>query len=343
MLFVVIDCGTTTTRIYVVDSSTNEIIASDRRKIGVRDTSITGSKDILREGISEFFFEVLQNNKIEESMVSFAIASGMITSEIGLIEIPHITAPAGLKELSEGIVEITDNTVLPINKPVYFIKGIKNNIKSPIFEELNHMDFMRGEEVQCMGIINKYHIPIPANIIALSSHTKIMYINNKKQIETSYTTLSGQFREALLSSTSIGKSLQTLEGDRPCGASSEKIISIAFNCTNKYGLLRASMMPRFMHVLMHSDSKERELFLDAAIAAEDFKIIKAMKNAGYVSDYYFIYGHENRCIIFEYMLKAVLGQKVTVEYAYKHEELDSLTVDGVIAIADMIIKKGSRK
>ena len=40
--------------------------------------SITGSRDALRKGVTELFFEILENSGIEESQISFAIASGMI-------------------------------------------------------------------------------------------------------------------------------------------------------------------------------------------------------------------------------------------------------------------------
>ena len=42
-MFAVIDCGTTMTRIYMTDG--REVLASGRKKIGVRDTSITGSRE----------------------------------------------------------------------------------------------------------------------------------------------------------------------------------------------------------------------------------------------------------------------------------------------------------
>ena len=83
-MFAVIDCGTTNTRIYIMDQN-REILASGSRKVGVRDTSITGSRDALRQGIAELFFEILREHGIEDEKVEFAVASGMITSEIGLI------------------------------------------------------------------------------------------------------------------------------------------------------------------------------------------------------------------------------------------------------------------
>lgn len=107
-MFAVIDCGTTMTRIYIVDEDTLKIVASGRRKVGVRDTSITGSRDALRNGITELFFQILEENKIPDSSVFFSIASGMITSEVGLIDIPHLIAPVGLAQLSAGVVKVED-------------------------------------------------------------------------------------------------------------------------------------------------------------------------------------------------------------------------------------------
>ena len=84
MKYAVIDCGTTNTRVYIVDRE-GKIIASGERRVGVRNTSMTGSKDTLRNGLCEAIEEAAANAKIALKDISFAIASGMITSEIGLI------------------------------------------------------------------------------------------------------------------------------------------------------------------------------------------------------------------------------------------------------------------
>jgi len=337
MLFAVIDCGTTTTRIYLVDADSKQIVASGRRKVGVRDTSITGSRDSLRTGVSELFFEIIENNRIPDNEVSFAIASGMITSEVGLVEVPHLTAPAGLEQLSDGVFEINDNDILPIGRPICFIRGIKNRVSDSNLLGIDNMDFMRGEEAQCIGIMQEYDVSYPSNFVALSSHTKVMYIGPEKKIEASCTTLSGQVREAIISATSIGKSLGPLPDDISDGYTFEDIINTALNSVNSFGLLRSCMMPRFMHVLMRSEVNERQLFLDAAIAADDMKAFKGMRDAGYRSDFYLLYGHENRCRIYEYFLKKTFGDGLIVKKVFKPTDLDRMTVDGAVAIAAHII------
>ena len=332
-MFAVIDCGTTTTRIYIVDEG-QQIVASGRKKVGVRDTSITGSRDALRSGVTELFFDVLRENSIPEEKVEFAIASGMITSEIGLIEIPHLVAPAGLRQLADGILKVEDQEVLPIGRPVYFVRGIRNRYPEPArAQNLRQVDFMRGEEVQCIGIMKSRELPYPCSLVALSSHTKIMYINEDRQIEASTTTISGQFYEAMIGSTNIGKSIIPVEGEEPGGYSYEELVAVAVDCVRHAGLGRTMLMPRFLQVLMRTNSQERQTFVDAAIAADDLKAFQEMRDQGYGSNYYLLYGQEERCRLYTYMLKQEFGGELTVESVYDKEELDRLTVTGSIAVA----------
>ena len=332
-MFAVIDCGTTMTRIYIVDQS-KKIIASGRKKVGVRDTSITGSRDTLRSGVTQLFFEILKENGIPDGQVEFAIASGMITSEVGLIEIPHLVAPVGLHQLSEGILEVNDQSVLPLGRPVYFVRGVRNHYPDGArAQSLRQVDFMRGEEVQCIGIMNSRQLPYPCNIVALSSHTKVMYINAQAQIEASNTTISGQFYEAIVNSTNIGKSVIPVEGEEAGGYTEEELIGVATDCVRHAGLGRTMLMPRFLQVLMKTNSQERRTFIDAAIAADDLNAFREMREQGYDADYYLLYGHESRCKMYTYMLRREFGEKLTVECIFDKEELDQLTVTGSIAVA----------
>ncbi|WP_317397507.1 2-dehydro-3-deoxygalactonokinase [Anaerotruncus colihominis] len=339
-MFAVIDCGTTMTRIYLVNDQ-KEIVASGRKKVGVRDTSITGSRDKLRNGVTELFFEILREHQIPADQVAFAIASGMITSEVGLIEIPHLVAPAGLPELSDGILEVADQSVLPLGRPVYFIRGVRNRYPEPVrAQNLRQVDFMRGEEVQCIGIMNQYSLPYPCNLVALSSHTKIMYINEARQIEASATTISGQFYEAMVSSTNIGKSIVPVEGEEAGGYGYEELIEIAADCVHHAGLGRTMLMPRFLQVLMKTNSSERQIFVDAAIAADDLKAFHEMRSQGYHSDFYLLYGHESRCRMYTYMLKKEFGRQLEIKSVHSKEDLDRMTVDGSIAVALERIQRG---
>lgn len=337
-MFAIIDSGTTNSRVYLVNDS-GEICASGNKRIGVRDTSITGSPEALRNGLTELFYEVLRDARVPGTEVSFAIASGMITSEIGLIELPHLVAPVGLPELSAGTVKCEDPDVLPIGRPVYFIRGVRNCYRQPAqVADLGDIDFMRGEEVQCIGILDTLRPELPCNIIVLSSHTKLIYIDDQSRICSSITTLSGQLYDAIRQSTNIGKSLVPVQGEKSCGYTRDEILAVAKSRVEREGLVRALLMPRFMQVLMDSTGDERSLFLDAVIAADDMRALRAMDAKGLLSRRVILFGHAQRCEIYESLLRENFGSHIQVQAIHEKERIDALTVKGVMAVARSLIQ-----
>ena len=92
MYLATIDCGTTNSRVYIVNEEA-EVIAKAAQEVGVRDTAIHGSNQRLKEGLKETFLAALAEAGLEREDVAFVLSSGMITSEIGLLEIPHLWAP----------------------------------------------------------------------------------------------------------------------------------------------------------------------------------------------------------------------------------------------------------
>jgi len=340
-MYAIIDSGTTNTRIFISDDS-NKIVVSGSKKIGVRDTSITGTRDKLKNSVSSLFYDILEKNEIDEKQVKFAIAFGMITSEIGLIEIPHIIAPVGVKELSDGIVEVHSNDVLPISRPVYFIPGIRNNnSKDDWIHNLRFIDFMRGEEVQLIGVIDLKKVTQPCNIVSLSSHTKISHIDSNQRVINSMTTLSGQLYEAITTSTNIGKSVQILENERENKYKQQEVIEAARMCVEKAGLGRALLMPRLMETLLDTNAQERIWFLNAAIAADDMKTFDEMISMGCGAKHYVLYGHKSRCYLYEKMIHQKYGENIVVESIYEKEEVESLSIRGILLIAQEIIKKNN--
>ena len=338
-MIAVIDCGTTNTRIYIAQKDAT-IVCSGDKKVGVRDTSISGTADVLRTGVAELYYTILKQHNIREEEIEYVIASGMITSEIGLIEIPHLVAPVGIEELAGGVVKIEcDPKVLPIQRPIYFVRGIRNNYGvNARADSLRSIDFMRGEEVQCIGIAEAYPLDEAYSIVALSSHTKIMYINKEKQIASSMTTISGQFYEALVGSTNLGKSIVPLEGEESGGYSYEEMIDIAADCVENAGLGRTMLMPRFLQVLLKSDSEERKTFIDAAIAADDMKAFSEMRNMGYIGKRYILYGQQKRCSMYAYMLRQRFGSELESIEIYDQEKIAMMTVKGSIHVIENMLK-----
>ena len=334
-MFAAIDTGTTNTRIYIINK--NEIVGKAYKKIGVRDTAISGSKKLLKQGIRACFFEAVENAEVKLEQIDFAIASGMIITEIGLIDIPHLVAPAGLNELSENAVIVRDTDIFPVDIPVVFIPGIKNDFGQSGLAGIRNIDFMKGEETQVMGILAKFKPALPCNVFIFSSHTKLIHIDDSGRITGSITTLSGQIFEAIKEQTSIGKSINEENPD----FFSDEIIDIANDCVQNAGFLRTLLMPRFMEVLLDTQGFERRFFIEAAIASDDLKILDEAKNIPGIqmnTDFIFI-GHKSRCQIYEKLI-AQKGQKGKITSIWDNEEIDDLVVQGDVQISKWLIDKG---
>lgn len=338
-MIAIIDCGTTNTRMFILDGN-GKIVAEKTKKIGVRDTSMTGSRDALKNGVEELYRTTIRENNIDSSEVEFAIASGMITSEIGLIEIPHLVAPVGLQGLAGHIEKVFDKNVIDLGIPVYFIRGVRNNYPADAgIQELRQVDFMRGEEVQCMGILSELKPHLPVNVVVFSSHTKIIHIDEQGRISHCISTISGQQYEALKAATNVGKSIESRENEPKGQYTFEEIVSTAQDCVNKAGIVRTMLMPRFMEVLLKTTSAERRLFVDAAIAEDDMRAFEEFNAQGCAASEYILFGHKQRCELYTYLIHQRFGQDVKIRSIDDYDKIFDLTIKGVLAVAQSILKQ----
>lgn len=93
---------------------------------------------------------------------------------------PHITAPAGIKELHSGMVKADMDEITAI--PFYFIRGVRTDC-----------DMIRGEETEIVGINNGqrkvYILP--------GTHSKIMRTDEYGRITNIKTMLTGEMAAVL--------------------------------------------------------------------------------------------------------------------------------------------------
>ena len=333
MHLAVIDCGTTNSRVYLLDDRLG-VIAKGTKKVGVRDTAISGSRQTLRDGLAELFERTVREAGLQVRDLACAVTSGMITSEIGLLEIPHLTAPAGLDDLAAGVMPVRDPTVFPVDVQLVFIRGIKNAYPAEAtYRDIRRVDFMRGEETQIMGLLALPGIPPPPfTAVVLSSHTKYIPVTMEGKIAGSLTTLSGQVFEAIRQGTSIGKSVEAPEADSD--ALDIEVVESAYDAVVHAGFLRALLMPRFLEVLLGVPAPLRRLFLEAAIAAEDLQAFRDFPLLGFAPDVPFVLiGHPARCRLFRYLLGRYHGVIREIREISAIEEVDRLAILGGVAIA----------
>lgn len=327
----IIDCGTTNTRVYIIDEA-GDVVSKSYKKVGVRDTSITGSRDALKAGIKEAFLDAVEQANLTLKDIKYAVASGMITSEIGLIDLPHLIAPVGRDELAANVKVVHDLKVFPLDIPVIFIRGIKNDYGDIGISEIQKMDFMRGEETQIMGLLDLEKFQYPMNVVVLSSHTKLIHINAKGEIAGSITTISGQIFEAINKETFIGSCIQS-DGKEKAYFSKD-LLRTANESVQNAGFLRTLLMPRFMQVLLDTEWYERRFFVDAAIAAEDIRILdEARDHLRYSMDTnYVLVGHKERCEIYSELIKEKIIGCQSIRSITQKDEIDRLAIQGVLTI-----------
>ena len=336
MYYVTIDCGTTNSRAYVVDGNGHQY-GKATKNIGVRDTATTGSRDVLRAGLREIVVKAIAEAKMESSDIGAILSSGMITSEIGLHELPHLSAPCGISELAAGIAKIDDAGIYDDSVPVYFVRGIKNaisNEQATPTELVGKLDFMRGEETQVIGLLASPTFSLPATIVVLSSHTKFIPVDSAGMICGSLTTLSGQLYNAIIEHTFVGKSIQQCECAEkiPDGYFDESIINNAIEWIDEVGLVRALMFPRFLDVLLDTKWYERSMFLDALVAAEDMLAIKQLSALMETAvERFTLVGQKERCRLYSFILQRRF-QKADISSISDTDEVDQLSISGILTI-----------
>lgn len=337
MYYITIDCGTTNSRVYVVDGA-GKVYGKATKKVGVRNTAITGSKEMLRDGLRETIVEAVKNAGLGIENISAVFSSGMITSEIGLFEIPHLMAPCGVNDLADSITHVKDIDLIN-GIPVYFVRGIKNNMSANVedpFAEVGKLDFMRGEETQVAGMLLRKDLRLPATVVILSSHTKFIPIEADGTICGSLTTMSGQTYEAIKDHTFVGKSVEKRDDMEVPSKDyfDEKVVKNAVNWIKKVGIVRTLMFPRFLDVLLDTKWYERRLFFEALIAVEDMLSIGQLEMFFKQPPKHFVLvGLSERCKLYSYILRETLSD-FDITVISDVEEIDRLSIDGILNIAE---------
>jgi 2-dehydro-3-deoxygalactonokinase len=331
-----IDCGTTNSRVYIVDGR-GSLLARAGRKVGVRDTAINGNNAALRGGLREIFDTAVRDAGLRDRDIACILSSGMITSELGLVEIPHLWAPCALSDLAANLEQVKDLGVFPPSIPLYFVRGIKNRFApgTATIADVGELDFMRGEEAQVAGLLTGGAVSPPALVVVLSSHTKFIPVDVSGRILGSVTTLSGQLYEAIVKETFVGKSVRSEDSFDDTGFFEPAIVDEAARWVDKSGFLRALMFPRFLDTLLHVPWYRRRLFAESLLAAEDMRALGAVRDImSLEAAQIVLVGLPRRCAIYRHLLDTALGCGERTRMISDEAEIDSLSIRGVLSIAE---------
>lgn len=267
MLYVItLDAGTTNTRATLWKNQ--EVIDKVSREVGVRNTAIDGNNSKLKNAVKEAIFEILDNNHLTLNEVNKILASGMITSNVGLVEVPHLWAPVGIEDLANGMVchYIPD----VVDKEIWFVPGVKNNIRKVTLQNCEAMDIMRGEEVETIGLIERLNVKGPVLVILPGSHSKFVSVDNEGKITGCLTSLSGELISVITNNTIIASSLEhSFASDF-----SRKMVIEGYRNGKKVGLSRTIFSVRILDQFTNLSINDKANFLLGAVLSTDLKAIK---------------------------------------------------------------------
>lgn len=245
--YICIDGGTTNTRITLV--SGGRVIDAERCNIG---SGKGGNNAPLKRAVKSGIEHIIERRGAAPKAV---IASGMITSGGGLCEIPHISAPAGLKELHNAMTVKYFPEICDI--PFAFIPGVKT-----VSETLENADIMRGEETELIGL----DIDISGSLVLLpGSHSKCIWVSKAGKIEKFHTFLTGEMIYAASSATILSRTVNL-----SISADSEYLIKGCEYC-EKYGINEALFKTRILGMLFDCTPEQCMGFFTGAILCGEIR------------------------------------------------------------------------
>jgi len=261
-----IDTGTTNTRVCLWAAT--GCIGQGVSPVGVRATVLTGDTRALKTGVAQLCQQVLHDAGLSANADVMVIAAGMITSGLGLAELPHLSAPVSLGALAAGMTCRYIDDFLP--QPVWFIPGVKNSPTSMDLEHIEAMDMMRGEETETAALLDRGAAAADTLVVLPGSHTKMVRITAQGEIGACITTLSGELLDVISQNTLVAEALE----HRFCDDIDEAMLRRGADLCRQVGLPRVCFSIRIMAMFADLSRNQRANVLLGAILGADIQAIK---------------------------------------------------------------------
>jgi 2-dehydro-3-deoxygalactonokinase len=290
---IAVDGGTTNTRARLVHEG--RVVATARRAVGVRDAVVMEGRgaegrgvkvtavqgDDLRQGLRAAVAEAIaevsvavadpqsgQSGLVRPNLIA---AAGMLTSEMGLVTVPHVLTPAGLDELAARVVVLSIPEIADV--PIAFVPGLK----TPAHEGPDGWmwaDVMRGEECETLGALHwlerlgSLRVGETEHVFVWpGSHTKLVEVDRLGRITRSHTSLAGELLAAVARHTLIAASLPPELPDQLDFEATEAGARAALD----HGLGRAAFLVRIAALSEALDPAERAGFWIGAVVMDDVR------------------------------------------------------------------------
>lgn len=261
MIKIAVDSGTTNCRVKFIEG--DRVVRTERSGVGIKDVAAAnGDNTILENALRELITQGLEGLNLTLKDVSYVAGSGMITSNLGLLEIPHLTAPADYRVFAENL-KVLDFPWLE-GTPFYLIPGMKNDTKKEL-SSLADIDVMRGEEVETFGVLENLGLTEKTLVVLPGSHTKFVYVDENGKMLSCVTTMLGELFSALAECTILKAALP--EG--LIESVDEEFVKLGVSYQGSYGLSNASFATRLLQIQLETTPNQRANFLGGALVSDD--------------------------------------------------------------------------
>lgn len=266
---ITIDGGTTNTRAYLWDEG-RTLVSSAGAEVGVHHTAMEGSNARLKQAVRGCLEGLLRQGGIGYGDVERILASGMITSNLGLTEVPHVAAPAGAEDLARGCRTRLMEEICPL--PIRFIPGVKNAVGTVTMENFEAMDMMRGEEVEALAILDAFPRGRPCLLVLPGSHTKFVAADSQGRITGCLTTITGELLDCVTNHTVIADAVGR-QFVRPDCLDRELLLR-GFEVSRRTGLGRGAFSARILSQFAEKEEQKLASFLLGAALASDVQSVR---------------------------------------------------------------------
>lgn len=275
---ITLDGGTTNTRAILWKDG--GMLAKAGREVGVRCTAVDGNNERLKTAVRECIQEVLTAAGAGEADLKAILASGMISSNVGLCEVPHCAAPAGAEELARAarMVAMPDISAVPIT----IIPGVKNPVDPVDLDSFGGMDMMRGEEVETLALLEEYPKGKPYLLVLPGSHMKFVSTDAQGRILGCLTSISGELLASITNDTIIADAVgRQFAADETYDA---EWVALGAREAAQAGLGRACFSARILSQFPKTPPEKLACFILGAVLQGDLTALHGCKWLGVGSD-----------------------------------------------------------
>lgn len=317
MPYLVIDSGTTNTRVRLSDGT--RILYTESAPVGARTTAAEGHNRTLRQELKRMIPSVARASGVGLSEVGALIASGMITSNLGLLEVPHLPAPVTRARLAEGIVEAMFDDVC--ERPIHFIPGVKT-LPSTV-PGVPAGDILRGEEAEVVGLRSLLRLSGPVTFLHYGSHHKAIQTGPAGEILSSETVMTGELLQVVSEHTILSSTVlpvRTVALDEPSWR-------LGLDVALADGVSRALFVTRLTQQLHDQTPQQSSNFLLGALTSLDLPMVRRALDRG---DKLVLYGGDQLPQIMQrYLVSEGWGDRITL---VDHDTAELAAVVGAIEI-----------